>query len=74
MNKCSVCHSGISPKNITYTQWYQGELIAVEDVPAKVCPNCGEEYFSPDIVDRIQKVIEEHHSSKTLKVSVFQLP
>jgi len=74
MNKCSVCHSETTSKHITYTQWYKGELVAVENVPSDVCPNCGEEYFSPDIVDKIQEVIELHHSSKTLKVPVFQLP
>ena len=73
MNKCSVCHSETTAKNITYTQWYQGTLIAVENVPAEVCQNCGEEYFLPGIVDKIQRVIELHHTSKTIKVPVFQL-
>lgn len=73
MNKCSVCHSEIHSKKITYTQWYKGELIAIENVPANVCANCGEEYFSPKTVDKIQKVIESHHAKKTIKVPVFQL-
>jgi len=73
MNKCSVCHSNTFLKNIRYTQWYQDELIMVENVPAEVCQNCGEEYFSPNTVDKIQKVIEQHHASKTIKVPVFQL-
>ncbi len=73
MNKCSVCHSETVSKNITYTQWHKDELIAVENVPADVCKNCGEEYFAPDIVDKIQKVIEQHHASRTIKVPVFQL-
>lgn len=73
MNKCSVCHSQTVTKNIRYTQWYKDELIIVENVPAEVCQNCGEEYFAPDIADKIQKVIELHHASKTIKVPVFQL-
>jgi len=73
MNKCSVCHSETLSKKITYTQWYKGELIVIENVPANVCANCGEEYFSPKTVDKIQKVIESHHTKKTIKVPVFQL-
>lgn len=73
MNKCSVCHSETAHKNITYTQWYQGELVLVENVPADVCSNCGEEYFSPEVVDKIQKVIKLHHSSRTIAVPVFEL-
>ena len=73
MNKCSACNSQTTAKKITYTQWFNGELIVVENVPADVCQNCGEEYFSPATVDKIQKVIESHHVSKTIKVPVFQL-
>ena len=73
MNNCSVCHSITLHKNITYTQWYKDGLVAVENVPADVCPNCGEEYFSPDVVDKIQKAIEINHSSRTLAVPVYEL-
>ena len=73
MNKCSVCHSKTISKTITYTQWYKGKLIAVENVPAEVCTKCGEEYFSSDVADKIQKAIESHRLSKTLDVPVYQL-
>ncbi|MBI1871695.1 MAG: type II toxin-antitoxin system MqsA family antitoxin [Chlamydiae bacterium] len=72
MNECSVCHGKTDLKEITYTQWYRNRLIAVENVPASICENCGEEYFSPEVVDKLQKVIEADHASKTLKVPVFR--
>ncbi|MCF6156691.1 MAG: type II toxin-antitoxin system MqsA family antitoxin [Candidatus Brocadia sp.] len=58
MNTCSVCHGKTIQKYITYTQWYQGELVAVEHVPAEVCENCNEEYFSPETVDKLQNTID----------------
>ncbi|HCG77113.1 MAG: YgiT-type zinc finger domain-containing protein [bacterium (Candidatus Ratteibacteria) CG_4_10_14_3_um_filter_41_18] len=73
MNRCSVCHGETTSKTITYTQWYEGKLIAVQNVPAEVCPTCGEEYFSPEVTDKIQKVIELHNSIATLEVPVYQL-
>ena len=73
MNKCSVCHSKTLSKTITYTQWYKGKLIAVENVPAEVCPNCGEEYFSPDVADKVQGVIESHNISREMSVPVYHL-
>ena len=73
MNVCSVCHGKTIQKFITYTQWYQGELVAVENVPADVCENCNEEYFSPVTVDKLQIAIELHRSYKIMKVPVFQL-
>ena len=73
MNKCSVCHSAAIPKTITYTQWYNGKLVAVENVQAEVCQTCGEEYFSAEVADKIQKVIESHNVSKTFEVPVYEL-
>ena len=73
MNKCSVCHSAVIPKTITYTQWYNGKLVAVENVQAEVCQTCGEEYFPTDVADKIQKVIESHNVSKTFEVPVYEL-
>jgi len=33
-------------------------------VPALVCVNCGEQYLSPETVDRIQEVIEKGEQKK----------
>jgi len=73
MSKCSVCHSKTASKIITYTQWYKSKLIAIENVPAEVCPICGEEYFSPDVADKIQEAIKSHSSSKAIEVPVYRL-
>ena len=73
MNKCSVCHGETVSKNITYTQWYKGKLVVIENVPAEVCPICGEEYFSSEVAGRIQEAIRSHGASKTIEVPVYQL-
>ena len=44
MSQCSICHNELGHRNILYLQWYQEKLVAVENVPADVCPNCGEEF------------------------------
>ncbi|TLD42064.1 MAG: hypothetical protein JETT_1632 [Candidatus Jettenia ecosi] len=48
-------------------------MVAVENVPAEVCENCNEEYFSSETVDKLQHAIELHRSYKTIQVPVFQL-
>ncbi len=73
MNTCSICHSKVRAQKITYTQWYENHLIAVENVPAEVCSNCGEEYFSPDVADKVQKAIKLKKSVKAMKIPVFEL-
>jgi len=34
-----------------------GKFYLVEHVPAKVCLETGEQYFAPETVDKIQKII-----------------
>ena len=72
MNKCSVCRGKLKQQRITYTQELGGKVYVVSDVPALVCPQCGEQYLSPDTVDEIQKVIEQGEKGK--KKPVKQIP
>ena len=45
---------------VTYTGNYKGKFYIIENVPARVCMETGEEFFSPDTVDHIQKTIKQH--------------
>lgn len=77
MKKCSVCKSNLKRKGITYTQELEGKVYVISDVPALVCPQCGEQYLSPDIVDEIQQVIEQGEKGKTKpvrQIPVFHFP
>jgi len=64
MKKCSVCEAQLKQRNITYTQELGGKVYVVSDVPALVCSQCGEQYLSPDTVDKVQEVIEKGEQKK----------
>ncbi|MBI5667537.1 MAG: type II toxin-antitoxin system MqsA family antitoxin [Chloroflexi bacterium] len=58
MNKaCILCHGQLKPTVTTYTQEYEGGFILIENVPAWECEQCGETYFDPDVVERLQNLI-----------------
>ncbi len=40
--ECHVCGEQMVEKVVKMDFWIQGNLIVVEDVPAGVCPQCGE--------------------------------
>lgn len=44
-------------KNITYTLEVKGKFFMIENVPARVCEETGESFFSPETVERIQQLI-----------------
>jgi len=43
---------------VTCTFEHEGRFFIIEHVPARVCVETGEQYFSPDTVERIQALIE----------------
>lgn len=76
-DNCSVCKAKLREKKITYTQELEGKVYMVSDVPALVCPQCGEQYLSPATVDEIQKVIEQGETGKRKpfkQIPVFHFP
>jgi YgiT-type zinc finger domain-containing protein len=43
---------------VNYTIEYQGQLYLIEQVPARVCQETGEEYLAPETVEHIQALIQ----------------
>jgi len=69
--QCLVCKTETVSRLVTYSQIYNGQLLAVENVPADVCPRCGEQYFAKETADKIQKVIYSGDATKKLEITGF---
>ena len=55
---CSSCHVGhLCEERTTYTQWHEGQLIVVPNVPSQVCDYCGETHFHPVVLERLQQLL-----------------
>lgn len=44
-------------KRVTYTLEMDGKLFVVENVPARVNPETGEQLFAPETVERLHEII-----------------
>ena len=42
---------------VTYTLEVNGKCFIIQHVPARVCPETGEQYFSPETVEALQKKV-----------------
>jgi YgiT-type zinc finger domain-containing protein len=73
--RCSVCGAQVKEETTTYTQEIAGHLAVVSDVPVLACPQCGEQYFTPETVDSLQQLIARGEASgqapKTIEVPVY---
>ena len=67
--RCSVCRAPLSAVHITYTQEVAGRVFIIREVPADVCPQCGEQYLAPDTVDGIQALVEYGGIDKVLEIT-----
>ncbi len=51
-------------QKVTYTLEFDGKFFIIENVPARVCQETGESFFSPETVERIQEIIWQNKSPK----------
>lgn len=69
--ECEICGALMEEKLIKQDFWLRGELIIVEDVPAGVCPRCGEKVVKADMGLLILKLIKNSKRiAKSPRISV----
>jgi YgiT-type zinc finger domain-containing protein len=69
----SYPHETFVYQKVKYTIEIDGKLIVVENVPARVCVETGEQLFAPETVERLQKLISGNsHPKRVMEVPVFE--
>lgn len=53
---CDLCGARVSDAMVTYPLELEGRWVLIEQVPARVCIQCGERLFTPDTVDKLQQI------------------
>ena len=60
-------------ERVTYTLEKDGKFYIIENVPARVCQETGEQFFAPATVDRLQKIIlTGKKPKKTIETPIFE--
>jgi YgiT-type zinc finger domain-containing protein len=60
-------------KRVTYTLLKDGQFFIVENVPARVNTQTGEQLFSPQTFEHLQKIVLEHKRPvRTIETPVFE--
>jgi YgiT-type zinc finger domain-containing protein len=58
--RCVVCRQAdVRPGEATVTLEREGLTLVFKRVPARVCPNCGEEYVDEEVTARLLASAEE---------------
>lgn len=58
---------------VTCSLEYKGRFILIENVPARVCQETGEQFFTPETVEHIQALVKaQKKPEKTVETPVYQ--
>jgi len=63
----------IKETKVTYTLEKDGKFYIIENVPARVSVETGEQFFAPSTVDRLQSIILTGKTpKKTIETPIFE--
>jgi YgiT-type zinc finger domain-containing protein len=74
METCYFCRKGIlEDKKATVDFRWGDKLIVIEGVPAKVCSECGEKYYSAEVSKQMEKIAIDGKEEETIEVPLVRL-
>ena len=56
-NECMYCKGHLEERLVTRVQEYEGQWYIIENLPALVCRQCGEIFYTPQAHDRVVDLI-----------------
>lgn len=56
---CFKCKGNLIEKKINYVVNLENTIIIIKGVPAKVCIQCGEQYFDDETTENIEKIVNQ---------------
>jgi HTH-type transcriptional regulator/antitoxin MqsA len=57
--ECHVCGSPLVAKLVKQDLWIRGKLIVVQNVPAGVCPRCGEKVVNATVGRHLAELVRD---------------
>ena len=57
--ECFRCKANLKEKKINYMVDLDNTIIIIKDIPAKVCIECGEQYFDDETSENIEKIVNK---------------
>jgi YgiT-type zinc finger domain-containing protein len=58
---------------VTYSVEHRGRIVIIENVPARVDPETGERFYSPETVEQIQAIVwSDRQPDRVAQTPVFQ--
>jgi YgiT-type zinc finger domain-containing protein len=75
VHRCEHCGSRTHDKVVKAAFWGDRGLVAIEDIPARVCEACGEQFYDEATARKIEKLVADPATGmkRQILVPVFSL-
>jgi YgiT-type zinc finger domain-containing protein len=74
---CEFCDTNLPQEErlVTLTMTRSGKWYIFENVPARVCPNCGHRYYNGPLILRLERMIREKpEGARPVEAWAYSLP
>ena len=71
---CTFCDGEVEGKAVEYDYRRLGRLLVISNVPAGVCRQCGEKYFKPDVLKRMDQAYHDVFDRHQEPERVLEVP
>lgn len=58
-DKCEFCAGAMEQRRVLARFRYKEETLYIENVPAWVCKQCGEQYFDAPVYKRLEQIAQQ---------------
>ena len=65
MTNCTFCKGDLHDALTTFTIDLDSCIVIIRNVPSQVCSQCGEPYYSTDVMQQLYKIAESVRNSMT---------
>ncbi|AIG98387.1 YgiT-type zinc finger domain protein [Archaeoglobus fulgidus DSM 8774] len=65
-DKCDLCNGKLHEGKTEFVARVGDKVVVIKGIPAYICEECGEAYFTPEISRKIDKIMREFHEGKLL--------
>ncbi len=67
---CTYCGSDTREDIVRAAFWGRQGLLAIEDIPARVCQRCGEQFYDEQTAQRIENIVDGSADAPTRQILV----
>ena len=72
LSECAECGGVTEPRRLTIDEWWGEELFLIEQVPARVCRDCGEVYLDASVAKQLEVEMQtKNHCRRHVSVPVI---